>query len=157
MLKQDSLLQDQLLRLGTVEISLSQSEELFRAYVETANDMVYTVDLAGVMTYINSYGQKLLGCREDEILGHSCLDFVAPAYRERTAQAFNNLIKTGELRDFDFVLKPYTGEEIHLEVNGKLLYRKGELIGGMGIGRDISERKRIEKQLQMFSRAVMRD
>jgi len=154
MLKQDSLLQDQLLRLGTVEISLSQSEELFRAYVETANDMVYTVDLAGVMTYINSYGQKLLGCREDEILGHSCLDFVAPAYRERTAQAFNNLIKTGELRDFDFVLKPYTGEEIHLEVNGKLLYRKGELIGGMGIGRDISERKRIEKQLQMFSRAV---
>ncbi|PSB21566.1 PAS domain S-box protein [Phormidesmis priestleyi ULC007] len=154
MLKQDSLLQDQFLRIGTVEISLSQSEELFRAYVETANDMVYTVDLAGAMTYINSYGQKLLGCHEDEILGHSCLDFVAPAYRARTAKAFNNLIKTGELRDFDFVLQPRTGPEIHLEVNGKLLYRKGELVGGMGIGRDISERKRIEKQLQMFSRAV---
>ena len=154
MLKQNSLLPDQFLRIGTVEISLSQSEELFRAYVETANDMVYTVDLAGVMTYINSYGQKLLGCQKDEILGHSCLDFVAPAYRERTAKAFENLIKTGELRDFDFVLQPRIGAEIHLEVNGKLLYRKGNLVGGIGIGRDISERKRIETQLQMFSKAV---
>ncbi len=154
MLKQNSLLQDQFLRIGTVEISLSQSEELFRAYVETANDMVYTVDLEGVLTYVNSYGQKLLGCREDEILGRSCLDFVAPAYRKRTAQAFSDLIETGELRDFDFVLQSRTGTEIHLEVNGKLLYRKGQLIGGMGIGRDVSERKRIEKQLEMFSRAV---
>lgn len=154
MLKQHGLLQDQFIRIGTVEISRSHSEELFRAYVETANDMVYTVDLEGVLTYINSYGRKILGCQEDEILGRSCLDFVAPAYRKRTAQAFSNLIETGELRDFDFVLQPCAGGEVHLEVNGKLLYRKGELVGGMGIGRDISERKRIEKQLQMFSRAV---
>lgn len=147
-------LPDQLVRIGSVEISLSQSEELFKAYVETANDMVYTVDLNGILTYINSYGQKLLGYPKHEIIGCSYLDFVSPRYRERTAQAFQNLMKTGELRDFEFVLRTQGDYELYLEVNGRLLHRQGELIGGIGIGRDVTERKRIEKQLQMFSRAV---
>ncbi len=147
-------LPDKLVRIGSVEISLSQSEELFRAYVETANDMVYTVDLDGALTYMNSYGQKLLGYPREEILGRSYLDFVAPLHRESTMQAFANLMQTGELRDFEFVLMTANGAELYLEVNGKLLFRHGELIGGMGIGRNITERKRIEKQLQIFSRAV---
>ncbi|NJR52961.1 MAG: PAS domain S-box protein [Leptolyngbyaceae cyanobacterium CSU_1_3] len=145
---------DSLLRIGAIELSLSQSESLFRAYVEAANDMVYTVDLSGLLTYVNSYGQKLLGCPESEIVGRPYLDFVSPPFREKTARAFNNLMHTGELRDFEFVLQPRVGSEIYLEVNGRLLRRNGELIGGIGIGRDVTERKRIEKQLQMFSRAV---
>lgn len=147
-------LDNHLLRIGSVEISLRQSEELFQAYIEAANDMVYTVDLAGRLTFVNSYGQRLLGCSESEIVGKSYLDFVVPEHRARTEKAFAALVHTGELRDFEFVLKPQNGPEVYLEVNGKLLYRRGELIGGIGIGRDITERKRIEKQLQMFSRAV---
>ncbi|BAU12935.1 PAS fold family protein [Leptolyngbya sp. NIES-3755] len=147
-------LPDKLVRIGSVEISLSQSEELFRAYVETANDMVYTVDLDGTLTYMNSYGQRLLECNRDEVIGRSYLEFVSPAHREKTMQAFENLMRTGELRDFEFVLMTSSGSEIYLEVNGKLLFRDDELIGGMGIGRDVTERKRIEKQLQIFSRAV---
>lgn len=141
-------------RIGLGEISPSQSEELFRAYVEAANDMVYTVDLKGRLTYVNSYGLKLLGCREDEVIGRLYIDFVSPAFREKTAQAFGSLIETGELRDFEFVLQSSGGSEVYLEVNGHLLHRNGELIGGIGIGRDITERKQIEIQLQMFSRAV---
>lgn len=147
-------LPDQLLRIGSVEISLSQSEELFRAYVETANDMVYTLDLQGVLTYINSHGAKLLGCSQAELLGRSYLDFVSPPYREKTAQAFVNLMQTGELQNFEFVLRTQYGTEIYLEVNGRLLFREGQLIGGIGIGRDVTERKQIEKQLQIFSLAV---
>jgi PAS domain S-box-containing protein len=138
---------DQLIWLGPIAINLSQSEELFRAYVETANDMVYTVDLAGKLTFVNAYGQKLLGCAAAEIIGRPYLDFVAAAFRDKTAQAFSNLVTTGELRDFEFVLQPPVGSEIYLEVNGRLLYRDGELIGGIGIGRDITERKRIEAEL----------
>jgi PAS domain S-box-containing protein len=147
-------LPDQLVRIGSVEISLSQSEELFKAYVETANDMVYTVDLDGILTYINSYGQDLLGIPRHDIIGRSYLDFVSPRYREKTAQAFENLLRTGELRDFEFVLKTRSNEELYLEVNGRLLLRHGELIGGIGIGRNVTERKRIESQLHIFSRAV---
>lgn len=131
-----------------------ESEELSWAYVEAANDMVYAVDLSGILTFINPYGQRLLACSEAEIIGRPYLDFVAPAFRERTALAFSNLLKTGELRDFEFMLQPCVGAAVCLEVNGRLLYRDGQLIGGIGIGRDITERKRVEQQLQMFSKAL---
>jgi|GEM_PF-817027 len=136
------------------EIDYQDSEQLFRAYVETANDMVYTVDMAGGLTFINSYGQKLLGCNETEWLGRPYLDFVAQNDRQRTAEAFALLMQTGELVDFEFALQPKTGSEIYMQVNGRLLYRNQQLIGGMGIARDVTERKRFEKQLQMFLKAV---
>jgi PAS domain S-box-containing protein len=147
---------DQLIRIGSIEINLSQSEELFRAYVETANDMVYTVDLAGRLTFVNTYGQKLLGCPPAEIIGRPYLDFVASAFRDRTAAAFGNLVETGELRDFEFVLQSASGSEIYLQVNGRLLYRDGALIGGIGIGRDITERKQIEAELAAKNAELVR-
>ncbi|MDY6938122.1 MAG: PAS domain S-box protein [Cyanobacteriota bacterium] len=137
-----------------IEVGIQNSEELFRAYVETANDMVYTVDLAGNLTYINDYGQRILKCDCQQWQGRPYLDFIAPSYRQETAQAFANLLGTGELKDFEFVLQPLEGQPIHMEVNGRLLFRNGKLIGGIGIARDITERKRFEQQLQMFVRAV---
>jgi PAS domain S-box-containing protein len=145
---------DSTLRMSSIAMNPHESEGLSRAYVEAANDMVYAVDLNGLLTFINPYGQRLLGCAEADIIGRPYLDFVAPAFRERTALAFANLLKTGELRDFEFMLQPHAGSPICLEVNGRLLYRDGELIGGIGIGRDVTERKRVEQQLQMFSKAL---
>jgi len=137
-----------------LEVGLEDSEELFRAYVETANDMVYAVNLERKLTFINPYGRRLLGCSGDEWQGRSYLDFIAPKFREATARAFDNLVQTGELKDFEFAIVDRDGREIEMEVNGRLLYRHGRLVGGLGIARDITERKQFERQLQMFRKAV---
>jgi PAS domain S-box-containing protein len=139
---------------ASLEAGLQNSEELFRAYIETANDMVYVVDLAGHLTYVNAYGQRLLDCTEDQWRGRAYLEFVAPNYHQETAQAFARLLTEGELKDFEFMLQSRSGRFIHMEVNGCLLYRQGNPIGGLGIARDITERKRFENQLQMFEKAV---
>ncbi len=142
------------IRNGVSTIGLPNSEALFRAYVETANDIVYTVDLKGTLTFVNSYGQRLLGWSEAELIGRHYLEFVAPSDREKTALAFAHLLQTGELTDFEFVIQPKTGIGIPMAVNGKLLHRDGELLGGIGIARDIRESKRFEQQLQIFRKAV---
>lgn len=129
-------------------------DDLFRAYVEAANDIVYTLDLRGKFAFLNDYGLQLFGYPEHEIVGKYYLDFVASESREATATAFANLLDTGELRDYEFVIEQASGDRVFLEVNGRLLYRDGELIGGLGIGRDITERKRVEQQLKMFSKAL---
>lgn len=136
------------------DIPAQPSDDLFRAYVETANDIVYTLDLNGTFTFVNSYGLKLLGVEESDVVGHSYLEIVAPEYREATSTAFLNLLSTGELRDYEFVVQSRSGEYIYIEVNGRLLYQQGQLVGGLGIGRNITERKRFEQQLKMFSKAL---
>ncbi len=133
----------------------SQSDSLFRTYVEAASDIVYTLDLTGKFNFVNSYGLKLIGAdQEDEVVGHSYLEIVAPEYRGRTFEVFAQLLKTGELRDYEFAVLTKSGDRVFIEVNGRLLYRSGRLVGALGIGRDITERKRFEAQLKMFSKAL---
>lgn len=130
-------------------------DDTFRVYIEAASDIVYTLDLTGTFTFVNSYGLKLIGAERDEdVVGHPYLDIVAPDYRMATAEAFTNLLKTGELRDYEFAVATKTGDRVFIEVNGRLLYRAGQLVGALGIGRDVTERKRFETQLKMFSKAL---
>jgi len=131
------------------------SNGLFRAYVEAASDIVYTLNLQGTFTFVNSYGVNLLGAdRYEDIVGHSYLDIVAPEYHRPTIEAFSNLLKTGELRDYEFAVLTKRGDRVFIEVNGRLLYQDGQLVGALGIGRDITERKQFEAQLTMFSKAL---
>ena len=131
------------------------SDDLFRAYVEAASDIVYTLSITGTFTFVNSYGLKLIGAKNyEEVVGHSYLDIVAPEYHVPTVEAFSNLLKTGELRDYEFAVLTKTGVRVFIEVNGRLLYQAGRLVGALGIGRDITERKRFEAQLKMFSKAL---
>jgi PAS domain S-box-containing protein len=127
---------------------------LFRAYVEAASDIVYTLDLQGNFTFVNSYGLRLVGAEEEEIIGQPYLKIVAPEYHNSILLAFQTLLTTGELRDYGFVVVTKGGDRVFLEVNGRLLVRDGQPIGALGIGRDVTERKRFEAQLKMFSKAL---
>jgi PAS domain S-box-containing protein len=133
---------------------LQDTETLFQAYLETASDMVYTVDLEGRLTFINRYGQNLLRCDRGEWHKRPYMSFVAPESREATAAAFASLLQTGELKDYEFMIQPLEGDPVCMEVNGRVLFRKGQPIGGLGIARDITERKRSEQRLQMFLQAI---
>jgi PAS domain S-box-containing protein len=133
---------------------LQDTETLFQAYLETASDMVYTVDLEGRLTFINRYGQNLLRCYQGEWYQRPYMSFVAPESQEATAAAFASLLRTGELKDYEFMIQPLEGEPVCMEVNGRVLFRKGQPIGGLGIARDITERKRSEQRLQMFLQAI---
>jgi PAS domain S-box-containing protein len=132
----------------------SESDSLFRTYVEAASDIVYTLDLTGKFTFVNSYGLKLIGADYNDVVGHSYLEIVAPEYRQPTFKVFAQLLKTGELRDYEFAVLTRNGDRVFIEVNGRLLWRSGRLVGALGIGRDITERKRVEAQLSMFSKAL---
>ncbi|MEM6835388.1 MAG: PAS domain S-box protein [Cyanobacteria bacterium P01_C01_bin.120] len=142
-------------RMSALDAENTESDSLFRAYVEAASDIVYTLDLTGKFTFVNSYGLKLIGAdRYEDVVGHFYLDIVAPEYKKSTFAVFAQLLKTGELRDYEFAVLTKSGNLVFLEVNGRLLYRSGRLVGALGIGRDITERKRTEAQLKMLSKAL---
>jgi len=140
--------------LAALNFNPQDTETLFQAYLETASDMVYTVDLEGRLTFINDYGRNLLKCYQGEWYQRPYMSFVSPESQEATAAAFARLLETGELKDYEFMIQPLEGESVCMEVNGRVLYRQGEPIGGLGIARDITERKRAQQRLQMFLRAI---
>ena len=60
------------------EESLRASEERYRGLFENANDMVYTLDLAGHFTAINRAGERITGHGRTYLLGRALEELLAP-------------------------------------------------------------------------------
>jgi len=60
------------------EAALRESEENFRAFVETSNDWVWAMDATGRHTYSNGRIKEIIGYDPEEILGGMATDFIHP-------------------------------------------------------------------------------
>ncbi|MEO8036794.1 MAG: PAS domain S-box protein, partial [Acidobacteriota bacterium] len=64
------------------ERSLRASEEQYRELFENANDIVYSLDLDGLVTSMNVAGQRITGYSRNELLGMNIRQLVDPADHE---------------------------------------------------------------------------
>ena len=131
------------------EEELRQSEERYRLIVETTNEWIWAMDLAGRMTYNNQAIQNILGYAPEELAGKDTLSFIHPedldAARELIAHCtaertgWSGCVMRWRHRD---------GSYRHLESNAAPVFgADGELEGFRGADRDITERVQLEAQL----------
>jgi PAS domain S-box-containing protein len=137
-------------RRRRVEGALRESEERFRALVESTSDWVWEVDADGVYTYVSPQVRALLGYEPEEIIGKTPFALMPPAEAVRIAaefraiakarQSFAGLVNTNLRKD---------GERVILESSGVPFFGEhGELRGYRGTDRDITARKRVEEALR---------
>jgi two-component system cell cycle sensor histidine kinase/response regulator CckA len=126
---------------------LIASQERYRELFENANDMVYTHDLQWVLTSLNKAGELLLGYKRQELVGMSMARLVAPQHHIMVREMLNRKMggETRTVYEVEFVNR--SGELVPVEVSTRLIFQNGRPFGVQGIGRDITERKRLEAQL----------
>src|SRR6267143_5124262 len=61
------------------EAAVKESEERYRELVENANDIVFTLDLAGNVTSVNRAVESITGYSQTELIGMNMADFLTPA------------------------------------------------------------------------------
>ncbi|MHB8138167.1 MAG: PAS domain S-box protein, partial [Smithellaceae bacterium] len=132
------------------EEALHQSEQKYRTILEEMDEAYFEVDLAGNYTYVNDAISRLLGYPKEELLGTT---FRKQVNEEDTAQlydAFGKIFTDGKpVRDIAYKSIRKDGEIRHAEITGfPIQDQKGDVIGFRGIGRDITERKRMEEILR---------
>jgi PAS domain S-box-containing protein len=120
----------------------------YDALVEGLGDMVYTVDLSGRFTYVNSAGLTLLGYREDELIGRHFTDVLAPASAHIAREHFLRGLAGIERTPF-FEVQAVRSDSatVDLEVRAGGLYRDGTLVGRQGVARDISALKLLQAEV----------
>lgn len=121
-----------------------------RRYVdlfENANDMVFTSDLAGRITSMNATGESLLQQSRNQILNRNLLDFIAAEQRATADQWLRGVANGSDAptAEWDFV-NP-AGHRLRLEISARMVGQH-EI---EGIGRDITERNRLEKEILEIS------
>jgi two-component system sensor histidine kinase UhpB len=150
----ESLTPFEMTHRGFVETNaaLRVSGERYRELFENANDIVFTADLDGNFTSINRAGERLSGYGRSEVLSMNFSSFVAPEYLEVALLArLAKLSGEEERTRYELEILAKDGGRVPLEVNTRLIYQDGTLVGVQGIARDITERKRAEQALHSLN------
>ncbi|MBI4384531.1 MAG: PAS domain S-box protein [Nitrospinae bacterium] len=157
------------LRRKQTEINLAKSEYRYRTLVETAPDIIFQLDERKTITYINSAIDKL-GYSPAELIGRPIAEFISVeedgellriATKRKGERATKGLETRFKCRKGGFLWHEIAISLVALDSfgiwNSDFAPSNGsedKFLGTHCVARDITERKRMEDQLGMFSRAV---
>ncbi len=122
-------------------------KDRYQDLFESANDMVYTHDLSGRLTSINMAGERALGRNRSLILNRSLLDFIAEEQRAEASQWLTDIIDGAAPATVEWDFVTAAGERLRLEISTRLIERDGRQVEVEGIARDVTERRRLEREI----------
>ena len=131
-----------------IERALRESEERFRAIVETSPECVKLVAFDGTLVHMNSSGLTMVGadCAET-VVGKNIYDIIAPRDRE-TFRVFNERICRGEKDVLEFEIVSLSGLVRRMETHAAPLQIADGTVVQLAVTRDITERTRAEEELR---------
>ncbi len=130
-----------------IEEQLKNSEEKYRKIVEVVGDVIYTSDEHGYFTYINPACEKLIGYKQNEMLGKHFSEIVADGWKERVTEFYLNQFKNGiDETLFSFPIITKSGTEKWIEQTVIQLRDGNHITGHRSIVRDITARKLTEEK-----------
>ncbi len=130
------------------EKMLIQAEARYRDLVETAHDLVWSMDNKGRWTYLNKAVSNIYGYEADEMLFKHYSDYQLPESRNRDLSAVEKLLSGKEIVGYETVHVNKQGQHIHLSFNAKpMLNPDGSVAYITGTARDITSKKAYETEL----------
>jgi len=146
----NELLEQEITKRKVIQLQLQESQKYTRLIINGSIDMICASDRKGFITEFNQAAQKTFGYTAEEVLGkHVSMLYEDPKQRIRITE------------DELYTKGVYAGEVSNLRKNGEkfvaylsasvLKNEEGEVIGAMGVSRDISELKRAEEALRTQS------
>lgn len=137
-----------LLHAGLIIQALKHSRDFMDGILKQSAYAIICTDRAGRIKYYNRGARQMLGYSEEEVIGKEVSQF----WLENPAQIRQMLAGIGEndhILDYETYLKHKNGEYIPFSLSLAALYDdRGRISGYLGIGRDISEKKQAEEELQ---------
>ncbi len=159
--KMRDLIEQELRHLETLEVqqqmilALRESEERHRLLADNSSDVIWTMGLDGKFTYVSPSVEKLRGYTVDEVMKQSLEEVLAPQSLAIATEIIKNInaeIQSGRpvknLRgEMERLCKD--GSTVWTEVTTSVFQRSDHSsLEILGIDRDITERKRHEKELK---------
>ena len=135
--------------LPTLRLKGDKAIGLLAAIVDSSDDALVSKTLDGVITSWNAGAERLFGYTASEAVGQH-ISLIIPANRRNEEPVIIERIKKGErIEHFDTVRmrKDQTPLDISLTIS-PARDASGKIVGASKIARDITQRKRIERELR---------
>jgi len=133
-----------------VEDSLRESEEKFRGVAERSSDIIMLTDKRGRTTYIAPSVEKILGYNPDEVVGKMPGDLVHPDDLDSVYELIRkNAAGEAKTKEIEVNVRKKDGDYAILDISVSPVIERGIFSGMQVIGRDITDRKKAEKEEQL--------
>jgi PAS domain S-box-containing protein len=130
------------------ETGTGEDRQNYRDLYENANDILYTMDLDGYFTSANKTALRIYGYSSEEFLALNYEKIVDPAYTHLAKKSITEKVENhSSSTTIELLTRTRQGNPVWVEVSTRLIKKDNITIGIQGIARDISERKKSEKEL----------
>ncbi|MCE5242202.1 MAG: PAS domain S-box protein [Desulfobacteraceae bacterium] len=131
------------------ENALLESEELYRTLMEASPDAIFMTDTRGVLTFTSRRALEMFGYTAGEdLIGQNILKWVVPEQHENVVEDIRLTLAGAVPKSSEYTLLRNDGTRFIGEVNAAAFRSpEGTPKGMLLIARDVTERRRVEKEL----------
>jgi two-component system, cell cycle sensor histidine kinase and response regulator CckA len=124
-------------------------EDIFRCFVENANDIIFSLTPDGILTYISPNCQEIMGYDIHKVVGQPLEAFVHTEDIPLCRAFMERVVATGKKQgDIEYRVHDKSGAwRWHATNASPVRNDDGNIISYMGIARDITDRKLVEEAL----------
>jgi len=124
-----------------------------RSLIESNIDALMTTDPSGIITDVNKQMQALTGCSRDELIGAPFKDYFTDP--ERAEAAIKLVLSVKKVTDYELTARARDGKQTVVSYNATTFYDRNRTLQGVfAAARDVTERKRVEAELQQAKAAA---
>ena len=128
------------------------------AIVDSSDDAIVAKTLDGNITSWNGAAERMFGYSADEVLGRHISLIVPEERRTEDTEVLERIRKGEKIDHFETVRQAKDGSKIDVSVSiSPVRDGAGKLVGISTIARDLSERKRSERERQQFIDQIQSD
>ena len=123
-------------------------ENRFNLLMETSSDLIFMINHSGKIILINKTGRDSLEYSADELKGRYFIDLIEQEDASAATAYLNQALLNNMPVKFKTSLCSKFEKVFPFEINCKTVTRNGEVLGLLAIGKDLSEKRKNETELQ---------
>src|SRR6202167_3500285 len=124
-----------------------------RSLFEANIDALMTTDPSGVITDVNRQMEALTGCTRDELIGAPFKNYFTDP--ELAEAGIRLVLSEKKVTDYELTARARDGKQTVVSYNATTFYDRGRTLQGVfAAARDVTERKRVEAELQLAKSAA---
>jgi PAS domain S-box-containing protein len=132
---------------------LKLSEERFRELVENMNDVFFTLNPDGIITYISPQVRRLYNYKPENLIGQPFSEIIFPEDKDALYYKFHETL-ANQMTSREFRFRSHDGQLRWANTTIGPIMENDMVVGIRGLFSDITERKLTENELRKLSLAV---
>jgi PAS domain S-box-containing protein len=118
-----------------------------RSLIESNIDAIMTTDPSGIITDVNKQMEALTGSTRDELIGAPFKSYFTDP--ERAEAGIKRVLSEKSVTDYELTARARDGKQTVVSYNATTFYDRNRTLQGVfAAARDVTERKRVEAELQ---------